>query len=55
MPSALPWVSSRSDRLAPPARAFSITKLNARKSGQLILPDRADLQRIEIRRRPQPR
>ena len=30
MPSALPCVSSRSERLAPPARAFSITKLNAR-------------------------
>src|SRR5208337_1335776 len=33
IPSALPCVSSRSDRLAPPARAFSITKLNARKWG----------------------
>ena len=28
-PSALPCVSSRSDRLAPPPRARSITKLNA--------------------------
>src|SRR5208337_3847370 len=33
IPIALPWVSSRSDRLAPPARAFSITKLKARKWG----------------------
>src|SRR5271157_1488867 len=33
IPSAFPCVSSRSDRLAPPARAFSITKLNARKWG----------------------
>ena len=29
VPSALPCVSSRNERLAPPARACSITKLNA--------------------------
>src|SRR5262245_36518035 len=33
VPSALPWVSIRSERLAPPPRAFSITKLNARRFG----------------------
>ena len=45
MPSALPCVSSRSERLAPPARAWSITKLNAMKAGELIAPDLTDSHR----------